>query len=199
MNTDNTDPRTDYLDTVARVAAEIVKACRSDDGYDVDQHVRESADGWCDEETVCTHSPNKSAVFDEIGGFTIQSWSDVYSRAAYYAVRQDIYDALREIDDFDPADSTTWVIPIWEDEEVIGDTDIKVSELSDGRVTVELRGDIDADWEEWGLETASRDVDTWLDSDKDDTDPAAYAHEQEVIDAITTTMRERIRSLATKE
>lgn len=203
MNTEtdtdnNTDPRTAYLGLIEGVAAEIIRNCRRAARCDIEQHIHEAADGWNDDETVCVHSPNRDAVFSALGEVSGDSWAAIFGAASYFAVRHDIIDALCEGDDdeFDPNDRDTWIIEVWSYDGEVEDTEIKIAELSDGSVTVALRGDIDKDWEESGLVVALRDIGIWLDSDEDDTDPEAFAHEGAVYEAIRSTLTARIAAKA---
>ena len=97
------DSRRDYFNEVAAIAQEAKEAEREgDDPFDF---IHESVDGsrW----VIYTHlarkvleySDNEDAVFDGGDLRDAQSMSDVFTRAAYFAMLQDVSDAFAELDD----------------------------------------------------------------------------------------------------
>tara|TARA_R100000951_G_scaffold113772_1_gene116518 strand:+ start:1999 stop:2814 length:816 start_codon:yes stop_codon:yes gene_type:complete len=112
---------------------------------------------------VIEFSDNDCAYFDQMGAVEVSDWSTLFSSAAYFALQQDIMDALHSTEDFDVDDEDTWVIEVWSHEEdvKIGDEVVRVTitEMSDDNVTVEWNGE---EYEEPTLKLARDSAYGWI-------------------------------------
>tara|TARA_R110000787_G_scaffold27953_3_gene76702 strand:+ start:748 stop:1353 length:606 start_codon:yes stop_codon:yes gene_type:complete len=155
----------DYNKHVEEAAHDIVANYRSgeftSDIWDT-LHETVDSDSW----VIYTHkamkviefSDNDCAYFDAVGPVEVSDWTTLFSHAAYYALMQDITEALHnDADGFDPNDEDTWVIEVWTHEEEVKRGDevesLTITEKSDDNVIIEW----DLDEEDWPTLKLARD------------------------------------------
>lgn len=93
------DTSKEYWDSVRGIAA-AAHALPEDERND---YIHESVDGsyW----VIYTHaarktlefSPNEHALFEEMGAQTVEDFSTLFTRGAYFAMVQDVHECLQEL------------------------------------------------------------------------------------------------------
>jgi hypothetical protein len=95
----------DYFDSIEATAREVLRRVREEDADEGDVlHEECDGDQWViytyRAKLALTFSGNDDAIFEEMGADAlagVTSMSDVYSRAAFFAVRADVCERLAEL------------------------------------------------------------------------------------------------------
>lgn len=101
----------EYRTSIDRLAREVLRRVREEDADEGDAlHEECDGDQWViytyRAKLALTFSKNDDAIFDEMGADAlagVNSMSDVYSRAAFFAVRADVCERLAELRDEEEA------------------------------------------------------------------------------------------------
>jgi restriction endonuclease Mrr len=109
----------EYYASVQDMAEDIVSGCRDGTITDIHSAVHEAVDSshWViygdASRKVLLYSGNETAGPDEMGwdGFAhgVRSFSELFTRGAYYAMMADVIERLDDIDGFDPNDEDSWM------------------------------------------------------------------------------------------
>ena len=121
------NPTAEYFATCTAIAEDIAARCRAGDCDDINDVIHENVDG--NHYTIYTYahfevrtaSDHWGECEDEIGWSDLTSGVDNFDALAqvyaYHAMVADVWDALREIEGFDPDDPDSWTETPDEDED----------------------------------------------------------------------------------